>query len=91
MALRRPGSRSNASLLSSSALAIVLLTILIGGHVILAFLVVASVFGDGGLKTIAAHTDVPGWVLVLLVVGAIIMDVWIAYSMRQARNRKQQR
>jgi len=91
MALRRPGMRSNASLLSSSALAIVLLTILIGGHVILAYLVIASIFGDGGLKTIAAHTNVPAWVLVVLVVGAIIMDVWIAHSMRQARQRKKQR
>lgn len=91
MALRRPGMQSNASLLSSGAVAIVLLAILIGGHVILAYLIIASIFGDGGLKTIAAHTDVPAWVLVVLVVGAIIMDVWIAHSMRQARQRKKQR
>lgn len=91
MALRRPGTRSNASLLSSGALTIVLLIILIGGHVILGYLVLASIFGHGGLKAVAAHTGIPAWVLVLLVLGAIAMDIWIFHSVRQARIRKRQR
>ena len=91
MALQRPGSRSNISLLSSGTFSILLLVILIGGHVVLGYLVLSAILGDGGLKTIATHTDIPTWVLVLMVVGAILMDVWIFYSVRKARQRRLER
>jgi hypothetical protein len=91
MAIRRPGTSSNVSLLSSGAWSILLLIILIGGHVVLGWLVLSAIFGNGGLKTIATHTDIPDWVLVLLVLGAITMDAWIFHSVRQARKRRLQR
>jgi divalent metal cation (Fe/Co/Zn/Cd) transporter len=91
MAIKQPGTQSNVSLLSSGVLAIILLIILIGGHVILGYLVLSSIFGDGGLKSIATDTAIPTWGLVLMVVGAVIMDAWIFYSMRQARKRRNAR
>ncbi|HXH64014.1 MAG TPA: hypothetical protein VNH42_00735 [Mariprofundaceae bacterium] len=78
-------------MLSSGTFSILLLVILIGGHVVLGYLVLSAILGDGGLKTIATHTDIPTWVLVLMVVGAILMDVWIFYSVRKARQRRLER
>ncbi len=91
MAIRRPGSRSNMSLLSSGALSVFLLIILIGGHIVIAALVLSSIFGDGGLKAMSIDTDIPAWALVLIVAGAVIMDIWIVTSMRRARKRRLER
>lgn len=91
MAIKTPGSRSNISLLSSGAWSILLLVILIGGHLVLGYLVLSSMLGDGGLKTISTDTDIPTWVLVLMVAGAILMDIWIFQSVRKARQRRLER
>lgn len=91
MGLRRAGSRSNATLLTSGGLAIALLVILIGGHVILGYLILSSFFGNGNMGTITTHTSIPTWVLWLMVLGAIAMDGWILYSVRKARKQATER
>lgn len=91
MGVRTPGSRSNLTLLSSAGLAIIALAILIGGHVILIYLIYSSMFGHGSMKNIMTSSGMPGWLLWLVVLGAIAMDAWIFYSIRRDRKKANER
>ena len=88
---RRPGSRSNASLLSSGAWVTLGLTILICGHVALVYLLVTSLFGSSGMNVVTNDTTVPHWMLGLLAAGAVIIDSWIVISLRRAQRKAMQR
>jgi len=88
---RKPGSRSNASLASSGAWLALGLVVLIGGHLVLAYLLVNSLFGSGGMNVVVTHIDIPHWLLGLLAAGAIVMDSWIVYSLRRAGRKAMER
>lgn len=87
----KAGIRSNASLLTTSAWTILLLTVLIGGHVLLALLLWGGFQGDGGMATLTARTGLHGWIIGVWIAAALVMDVWILHYMRKQRQKAMKR
>lgn len=85
MALRRPGSASRITFLTTASAALVMIAVLIGGHLVLGFLAYSKIAGGEGMVEIARFTDLPAWSLWLSIVAAIALDGWILYHRRQDR------
>ncbi|MES0371282.1 MAG: hypothetical protein ABUK11_03295 [Mariprofundaceae bacterium] len=85
MALRRPGSASRFTFLTTASAALVMIAVLIGGHLVFAFFVYSKITGGTGMVEIAEFTDLPAWSLWLSIVAAAALDVWILYHQRQDR------
>jgi len=85
MALKQPGTRSNATFLVSGTWALSMIVILVAGHLVLGFLVYAKFTGEGGMEEIASFTSIPEWALWLSIIAALAMDGWIIYSQQQER------
>ncbi|MFQ5582591.1 MAG: hypothetical protein ACE5F3_08220 [Mariprofundaceae bacterium] len=83
MALRRPGSTSRIDLLTTGFWAILMLVVIIGGHVILAYLMI----GSGGMEKVVEFTGLPAWLMWVMLLGAIGLDGWIAYTIRKERKK----
>lgn len=85
MALRRPGSASRITFLTTAFAALVMVVVLIGGHLVLGFLAYSKITGGAGMEEIAKFTGLPAWSLWLSIIAAIALDVWILYHQRQDR------
>jgi len=87
MALKRPGSRSNVQLLITAFWAGAMLLILLGGHIIAGYLVLAS-FQDGdGIKSVTEFTGLHEWLVWVWILAAIGVDGWIFYNIRKDRKK----
>ncbi len=77
MALKPPGSRSNLELIVYLALVTAQVAIMIGGNLLLAWIVL-SWFGLGdGLDAAAAFTGLPRPALILAALAAVALDGWV--------------
>ena len=91
MALRPPGSRSNIDLLIFGALAMVQVILLIGGHVLVGYVLLEN-FGIGkGMADASKLTGLPVGALWLLIAATLVMDGWIFYHKRLERKKALQR
>lgn len=91
MALKPPGTRSNLQLVVTLAWTGVMLVGLIGGHVIIGWLILSAVFGGSGMKGVLALTHLPAWGVWLWILAAIALDGWIAWHIRQDRKKALER
>jgi len=91
MALKRPGTASRFTFLTTSFWALVMIAVLVAGHLVMAFLLYAKVTGNTGMEEIAKFTDIPIWSLWLAVVGALALDGWIIYHQRLDRKKTMKR
>jgi hypothetical protein len=89
--LKRPGSRSNLTLLISATGTIFLLAVLLGGHIILAYLILANFTDAEGMKAVEAFTGLPPIVIWLWVIAGLGIDAWIAHNIRKERKKALQR
>ncbi|MDQ7012166.1 MAG: hypothetical protein Q9M29_10115 [Mariprofundaceae bacterium] len=87
MALRKPGSPSRIDLLTTGVWTVLMITVLIAGHVVLAYLII----GDGGMKKVVDFTGLPAWLLWLTIAGAIGLDGWVIYATRKERRKNLER
>jgi len=79
MALKRPGTQSNTLFAIGMFWAIVMVTVLVAGHIVLLFLIYSGLTDGKGMEEIAKFTSLPAWALWLSVVGGLALDAWIAY------------
>jgi len=91
MAFKPPGSRSNISLLVTTFWAGLLLLILIGGHIIAGYLILAAFLDKEGMKAVTEFTGLSGWIIWLWMLAAFGLDGWIAYNIRQNRRKALER
>ncbi len=91
MALKRPGTTSNVSFLTTAFWALAMIVVLVAGHLVLAFLLYATITNNGGMADIAKFTGMPTWALWLSIVAAIALDGWILFHDRKAKKKAMQR
>lgn len=89
--LKPPGTRSNIALVFSSAITILSLLILIGGHLLIALEIYFQIHQGGSLHAIATYLMIPEWSLWLTIALALLMDGWIFYSERASRKKADKR
>jgi hypothetical protein len=85
MALKPPGSRSNLQLLVTLAWTAAMLVGLIGGHVIIGWLILSPLIGGSGMKGVLGLTHLPAWGVWLWMLAALALDAWIVWHIRQER------
>ncbi len=91
MALKPPGSRSNLELVIYLALVTAQVAIMIGGNLLLAWIVL-SWFGIGdGLTDAAAFTGLPRPALIAAALAAAALDGWVYWHKRLERKKALQR
>ena len=91
MALKQPGSRSNIQLLITGFWAGGMLLILLGGHIIAAYLILASFFDWEGMKKVTEFTGLHGWLIWIWILAGIGLDGWIIYNIREDRRKALER
>ncbi len=91
MALKPPGSRSNLQLLLTLVWTGAMLTILIGGHVVIGYLLLSAMTDGGGMKAVQALTQLPAWTIWLWMVAAVALDGWIVWHARKQRRKDLER
>jgi len=85
MAIKQPGTTSSTQLLTTLFWSLIMVVILIGGHLTMAFLIYSN-FTDGkGMLEVAEFTSLPTWALWLSVVAALALDSWILFHQRKDR------
>jgi len=87
MALKRPGTASRLTFLTTTFWALVMIAVLVSGHLVMAFLLYAKVTGSTGMEEIAKFTSMPTWSLWLAMIGALALDGWILYHQRLDRKK----
>jgi hypothetical protein len=87
MAIKQPGTTSHIALLITLSWSLVMVLILIGGHLVLAFLAYSKITGGKGIEEVAAFTSLPTWTLWLSIVAALALDGWILYHQRKDRQK----
>jgi hypothetical protein len=87
MAIKQPGTTSRIALLITLSWSLVMVVSLIGGHLVLAFLVYSKFTGGKGIEEIAEFTSLPAWILWLSIVAALALDGWILYHQRKDRQK----
>ena len=85
MAIKQPGTTSSTALLITLSWSLVMVVILIGGHLVLAFLAYSKFTGGKGIEEVAEFTSLPIWALWLSVIAALALDGWILYHQRKDR------
>ncbi len=85
------GKRSNVQLLTSGIWTLIQLTILIGGHVLIASHVWMRFQGVDAMERISELTGLPGWAQVAGILATIGLDIWIANHSRKSRNKARKR
>jgi len=91
MALYQPGKRSNITFLISSIFTITLLTIIIAGHLVIAFDLWFYFTKNTGMEDISAFTGLSEPLLWLSVVAALMMDIWVVINMRKDHQKAERR
>jgi len=91
MALKRPGTTSNATFLVTAFWALAMIVVLVAGHLFLAFLLYANFTGSEGMAEIAKFTGLPTWSLWLSIVAAIALDGWILFHDRKTKKKAMKR
>lgn len=92
MTLRKqPGATSRLSLIVSSIWVGLGLVVLLGGHAVLAYSLWTWTQDESGMQTIAELFNLPPWFLWLCLLGALGMDGWIVYSIREDRKKARRR
>jgi len=84
---KQPGTTSRFSLIVSSVWIGLGLVVLLGGHAVLAYSLWAWTQDESGMQTIAELFSLPLWLLWLSLLGALAMDGWIVYSIREDRKK----
>jgi len=87
MAIKQPGTTSTTALLTTLFWSLVMVIIMIGGHLVLAFMAYSKFTGGKGIEEVAAFTSLPTWSLWLSIVAAVAVDGWIIYHQRKERQR----
>jgi len=91
MALKRPGSRSNVQLLITAFWAGTMLLILLGGHIIAGYLILAS-FQDGEcMKKVTEFTGLYEWLIWVWILAGVGLDGWIFHNIREDRKKALER
>jgi len=85
MAIKQPGTTSNIQLLITLFWSLVMVVTLIGGHLVMAFLIYSKFTGGKGIEEVAEFTSLPTWALWLSIVAALALDGWILYHQRKDR------
>lgn len=85
--MRKPGTRSNASLLTTAAWTLMALTVLIGGHVLLLILLWDSLKTHSGMAGLASYTGLHQGAIWLWIAAALGMDIWVAINARRQRKK----
>jgi len=85
MAIKQPGTASRTAFLTTMFWSLIMVVVLIGGHLVLAFLLYSDVTGGKGMEEVAEFTSLPTWSLWLSVVAAVALDGWILYHQRKDR------
>ncbi len=85
MAIKQPGTTSSTQLITTLFWSLLMVIILIGGHLVLAFLIYSNFTGGKGIEEVAAFTSLPTWSLWLSIVAALALDGWILYHQRKDR------
>ncbi len=85
MAIKRPGTTSNITFFITTFWALVMITTLVAGHLVLGFLIYSNITDGGGMKAISEFVSLPTWLLWLSIVAALALDGWILYHKRQER------
>jgi len=79
------GKQSATQLLTSGLWTLAQVSILIGGHTLIAYHAWMIFQGGSAMKEVTESTGLPVWAQVLIILAAIGLDVWIAYHSRQRR------
>jgi len=87
MALKPPGSRSNIQLLITGFWAGAMLLILLGGHVIAGYLILASFFAGGDMNNVTEFTGLREWMIWIWILAGIGLDGWIFHNIRKDRKK----
>lgn len=91
MLRKQPGTTSRLALAISSIWIGLGLIILLGGHAILAYSLWAWTQDESGMEFIADLFGVPIWALWVCMLGALGMDGWVVYSIREERKKARRR
>jgi len=91
MALKTPGSRSNIQLLVTGFWAGAMLLILLGGHIIAGYLILASLLDWNGMKNVTEFTGLHEWLIWVWILAAVGVDGWIFYNIREDRRKALER
>jgi len=91
MRLKRPGTRSTFQLLVTSFWAGAMLLILLGGHIIAGYLILASFEGNKGMKILTDLSGLHAWTFWAWMLAAIGLDGWIFYNIREDRKKALER
>lgn len=89
--MRKPGTRSNASLLTTAAWTLISLTVLIGGHVLLLLLLWDSFETHSGIMGLADYTGLHKGIIWLWIIAALGMDIWVSVNARKQSKKAMQR
>lgn len=91
MGLKRPGRRSNLQLLITGFWACAMTLVLLGGHIIAAYLMFTSFQGNVGIKILTEMTGLDAWMFWVWMFAAIVLDGWIFYNIRKDRKKALER
>jgi len=91
MALKPPGSRSNIQLLITGFWASAMLLILLGGHIIAGYLILASFLDGDGMKNVTKFTGLHDWMIWVWILAGIGLDGWIFHNIRKDRKKALER
>jgi len=91
MALKPPGSRSNVQLLITGFWASAMLLVLLGGHIIAGYLILASFQAGEGMKTVTEFTGLNEWMIWIWMLAGVGVDGWIVYNIREDRRKALER
>ena len=91
MNYKSAGRSSSLQLLLSGSWSLFLLASLIGGHIILLFVVYGWLVDESGLGIVMKSTGLPAWFLVLWILSGLGMDGWITHNVRKDRKKAMER
>ncbi len=91
MGLRPPGSRSNIELLTYGSAMLLQLGLFIGGHAIIAYLLLHQLGIGQGMLAVTEATGLPEFAVWLLMLATLAMDGWIYHHKRLERKKALER
>jgi len=91
MGLKQPGTRSNIQLLITGFWACAMIAILLGGHAIAGYLILAFLQGNAGMQTLTGLSGLHAWVFWIWMLAGMGLDGWIFYNIRRDRKKALER